>query len=865
MNAVTKKLNIPQPIHSNFQDVFGDLNNQQGSKWGASHKVIYTSRTHSQLAQAMKELKVTAYNTLSAVALGSRDQLCINEDVIKEATSASDKIHLCRVKIKSKTCRYHGKVEKALEDPEVTNQSVMDIEDLVKVGKSCGACPYYMSKNLSGTADIVFLPYNYVLDPKLLKSFKLSLNNAIIILDEAHNVEKVCEDAASVQFASSDIATSVEDITHIMKVLEKNDEMGLVTDRDEEPDFTIEDCAKLKEMMLALEAQIDSIENVRSDGKTFPGGAIFEYLNAANITQDSHQLVVETIDKLLEFMSESSAGKMFSRKGYGLMKVSELLGTIYGSLTNDVQAWKETMERGYRVHVEPEEAKKKWTPGGKSSDGWNSSATLQTTINNNAKIINFWCFNPGFGMANLVNREVHSIILTSGTLAPIKPLISELALDVNFQLENPHIIKPTQVLARIITQGPDGTPLNANFNNRDNPKYIHSIGLTIKTVANFTPNGLLVFFPSYGLMHKTREVWENTGMWKAINDVKPIFVEPKKKDDFETAMNDYYTAVEMTRGAIFMAVLRGKVSEGLDFKDQNGRAVIIIGLPFPPFFDPRVKLKKDYLQINRNQKNQLQSGQDWYNMEATRAVNQAIGRVIRHKDDYGAILLCDQRFHTYKNGLSRWVQTHIKPQTGPFTFGPIIKDLNLFFRNASATLPVPVDIKNDLMDDYRTTIKVEDVQTAKVKSEKITKNQIQIENSNEIYGSSSQRLAAVDYNMVEKFIKSVGAMEEKPTSFMGGLSHDVTSIDFNMTEPSQGSSTSGLKAIPSQKSPDEYESASKKRKLKIVPNKSEAASFAMITQPVKVKREDYETDVPENRSSFLAMVSCAMISQFFRI
>ena len=35
-------------------------------------------------------------------------------------------------------------------------------------------------------------------------------------------------------------------------------------------------------------------------------------------------------------------------------------------------------------------------------------------------------------------------------------------------------------------------------------------------------------------------------------------------------------------------VLSAQVSEGLDFADVNGRAVIITGLPFPPRFDPKV-------------------------------------------------------------------------------------------------------------------------------------------------------------------------------------------------------------------------------------------------------------------------------------
>lgn len=66
-------------------------------------------------------------------------------------------------------------------------------------------------------------------------------------------------------------------------------------------------------------------------------------------------------------------------------------------------------------------------------------------------------------------------------------------------------------------------------------------------------------------------------------------------------MNEYYQKIQdpNLKGAIFMAVCRGKVSEGLDFANANGRAVLVTGLPFPPLKDPRVILKQRYLDENK--------------------------------------------------------------------------------------------------------------------------------------------------------------------------------------------------------------------------------------------------------------------------
>ena len=58
-------------------------------------------------------------------------------------------------------------------------------------------------------------------------------------------------------------------------------------------------------------------------------------------------------------------------------------------------------------------------------------------------------------------------------------------------------------------------------------------------------------------------------------------------------MDEYYDEIfrRNSKGAILMGVCRGKISEGLDFSDDAARSVVIVGIPYPQWKDPKVVLK----------------------------------------------------------------------------------------------------------------------------------------------------------------------------------------------------------------------------------------------------------------------------------
>lgn len=53
---------------------------------------------------------------------------------------------------------------------------------------------------------------------------------------------------------------------------------------------------------------------------------------------------------------------------------------------------------------------------------------------------------------------------------------------------------------------------------------------------------------------------QQSGIWTRIEQQKQIFVEPKTKVEFCTAMDNFYERVNSDCGAVFAAVCRGKVT-----------------------------------------------------------------------------------------------------------------------------------------------------------------------------------------------------------------------------------------------------------------------------------------------------------------
>uniref|UniRef100_A0AAR2L997 Regulator of telomere elongation helicase 1 n=1 Tax=Pygocentrus nattereri TaxID=42514 RepID=A0AAR2L997_PYGNA len=604
--------------------------------------------------------------------LGSREQLCINQDVMKQESNHV-KVHMCRAKVSSRSCVFYNNVDEKSTDKDIMN-SILDVEDLVKTGKKERVCPYYLSRSLKQHADIIFMPYNYLLDPKSRRAHNIELKGAVVIFDEAHNVEKMCEESTSFDLTPYDLTSAIDAVDKLLR--EQAAEVGK---GDPSEDFNVESLNSvlicLAEILMDLELAINSFEMPSNNqGITKPGSFIYELFQKAHVNYDTKMAVVEAMEQITGYL----AGKpgIFLNTS-GLQKVADIIQLVFSvepaeGMTSQPYSEAETLVLS-QVHIHPDTSnfKKK-----QSADVWASSS-----VKKQGNVLSYWCFSPGYSMQELLRQEVRCIILTSGTLSPLSSFTYEMHIPFPVCLENPHVIQQDQIFVSIVDKGPDGVQLSTAFDKR----WVH-LSLAVLNLSRVVPHGLLVFFPSYPVLDKTLEYWRVCILSKLI------FLFFQVIDGFYDKVND-----PKSNGGTFFAVCRGKASEGLDFADTYGRGVIITGLPFPPRMDPRVVLKMQYLDEmckNKTRNKQYLSGQEWYRQQASRAVNQAIGRVIRHREDYGAIFLCDHRFKytDARAQLPSWIRPCVRIYDN---FGSVVRDAAQFFRVAQKLVS-----NNFVLSDY---------------------------------------------------------------------------------------------------------------------------------------------------------------------
>ncbi|NXV74669.1 FANCJ protein, partial [Atlantisia rogersi] len=641
-------------------------------------KIFFGTRTHKQISQITRELKRTVHSSIPMTILSSRDYTCIHPVV---SSSGSNRNEMCVELLEGKqgkSCLYYHGVHKLSEHHAVQSAHRMcqawDIEDLVGLGKKLRACPYFAARELMVGADIVFCPYNYLLDPQIRESMEIKLKDQVVILDEAHNIEDCARESVSYGVTESQLRAARAELEFMVSNnIRKKDHEALQAVCCSLTNWLQESSSQLVERGYETSCKVWSGKEMVSilhemgiTGITFP--ILQKHL--ATVLEKEEKISMLGREELVEIPVVSPATQIVLK---GLFMVLLFLFKDNSRYADD-----------YRIALQQTYA---WMNENQLDVSETSAFFARPKHKRGLRhktavhMLNFWCLNPAVAFSDL--SDVRTIVLTSGTLSPMDSFSSELGVKFSIQLEANHVIRNSQVWVGTVGAGPNGRTLRATFQHTETFEFQDEVGALLLSVCQTVGHGILCFLPSYKLLDKLKDRWLHTGLWRNLELVKTVIAEPQggAKSDFDELLKIYYDAIKCKGekdGALLIAVCRGKVSEGLDFCDENARAVITIGIPFPNVKDLQVELKRKYNDQHKNSRGLL-PGSQWYEIQAYRALNQALGRCIRHRKDWGALILVDDRFRNnptkYITGLSKWIRQQVKHHEN---FGSALESLHAF-------------------------------------------------------------------------------------------------------------------------------------------------------------------------------------------
>ena len=290
---------------------------------------------------------------------------------------------------------------------------------------------------------------------------------------------------------------------------------------------------------------------------------------------------------------------------------------------------------------------------------------------------------------------------------PPPPLVSSsspLATAARFSCG--HVLPPERLLALSLGTGPTGRTLDLRASARGSAASIDEIGSLIANVCAVVPGGVVAFFPSFAFLRQATERWKETGAMRRMEAKKKVFVEPRaasevaptlaafgraarglseieeegegegdssdddddddeeddeeKKKTFSSSSSFFAPVVAVaaptkrppalppssisttsttSTGALLLSVIGAKLSEGINFGDSLGRAVVVLGIPYPAPDDAELVERMQFLE-----KRSKGAGRALYEDSAAVAVNQCVGRVVRHAGDWAAVILADVRY-----------------------------------------------------------------------------------------------------------------------------------------------------------------------------------------------------------------------------
>ncbi|KAK0299931.1 TFIIH/NER complex ATP-dependent 5'-3' DNA helicase subunit [Friedmanniomyces endolithicus] len=652
-------------------------------------KLIYCSRTMSEIEKALAELKALMdyradqlgeVEDFRGLGLTSRKNLCLHPSVKREK-SGSVVDARCRsltagfVKEQKERgedvdlCIYHDNLD-LLEPHNLIPPGVWTLDGMLRYGEKQKQCPYFTARRMMPFCNVIIYSYHYLLDPKIAERVSRELSkDCIVVFDEAHNIDNVCIESLSIDLTEESLRKAGRGAANLER---KITEMK-ATDADKlQKGLRDADQARDEEAFMSNPALPDDLLK-----EAVPGNI----RRAEHFTAFLKRFIeyLKTRMKVLHVISETPPSFLAHLKELTFIekkplrfcaeRLTSLVRTLELSNIEDYQPLQEvatfatlvaTYETGFLLILEPYES---------------DTATVPNPV------LHLTCLDAAIAIKPVFDR-FSSVIITSGTISPLEMYPKMLGFTSVVQESYAMTLARRSFLPMIVTRGSDQSQISSGFQTRDDPQVVRNYGNLLIEMSKLTPDGMVVFFPSYLYMERVISSWQSMGILDSVWKSKLILVETPDSQETSLALETYRTACSNGRGAVLLCVARGKVSEGIDFDHHYGRTVLCIGVPFQYTESRILKARLEFLrETYRIREN------DFLSFDAMRHCAQCLGRVLRGKDDYGIMVMADKRFAKKRNQLPKWISSALLESDSQMSVDQAVAASKKFLKMMSKPFP----------------------------------------------------------------------------------------------------------------------------------------------------------------------------------
>lgn len=227
-------------------------------------------------------------------------------------------------------------------------------------------------------------------------------------------------------------------------------------------------------------------------------------------------------------------------------------------------------------------------------------------------------------------RDRSPVVFFSATLTPLPYYLS--LLDARSALEKPQVIRlkspfPRERRLMVAYQA-------HSLRYQDRPQSLPAIARLIRQVAGLRKGNYLVFSPSFAYQRQLVRILSAEKDDRIDYLVQPARMTQAQRDKYLA----YFQREKQDKSLLGLTVMGSLFNEGVDLVGEALTGVIIIGTGLPGLSPERDILRQYY---------DGKSGQGYdyaYVWPGFNRVTQAAGRLIRSEEDFGFVLLIDDRY-----------------------------------------------------------------------------------------------------------------------------------------------------------------------------------------------------------------------------